>query len=169
MAVVAGWQLQASADLVRDDLTLAKQRLGQASTAGPAPLAQRQAALQAAQQAITDARAQLRSWPLRQLSAVPVLGRDVRLASAAAAAAEQTAGAAMGVREALTRMESGRLTGSVLTASADPSSTWPTYRPARLSGSGPSARCCWTGIRGSSWVTPTRPPAGPARSPRCCD
>jgi Protein of unknown function (DUF4012) len=119
VAVPAGWQLQASADRVRDDLTLAKRLLGQASTAGPASLARREALLRAAQPAITDARTQLRSWPLRQLGAVPLLGRDVRLASAATAGAEQTAGAALAVVDALSRIESGRLTGATLTATAD--------------------------------------------------
>jgi hypothetical protein len=119
VAVLAGWQLQASADRVRDDLTLAKRLLGQASTAGPTSLARREALLQAVQPAITDARAQLRSWPLRQLGAAPLLGRDVRLASAAAAGAEQTAGAARAVVDALSRIGSGRLTGAALTATAD--------------------------------------------------
>jgi hypothetical protein len=119
VAVLAGWQLQASADRVRDDLTLAKRLLGQASTAGPTSLARREALLQAVQPAITDARAQLRSWPLRQLGVAPLLGRDVRLASAAAAGAEQTAGAARAVVDALSRIGRGRLTGATLTATAD--------------------------------------------------
>jgi hypothetical protein len=119
VAVLAGWQMQASADRVRDDLTLAKRLLGQASTAGPASLARREALLRAAQPAITDARAQLRNWPLRQLGGVPLLGRDVRLASAAAAAAEQTTTAALGVVTALTQMGSSRLTGATLTRTTD--------------------------------------------------
>ena len=120
VAVLAGWQLQASAERVRDDLTLAKRLLGQASAAGPASLARREALLQAAQPAITDARAQLRSWPLRQLGArPPARSRRPAGLGGGAEAAEQTTGAALGVVSALTRMASGRLTGATLTATAD--------------------------------------------------
>jgi hypothetical protein len=117
--VVSGWQLGASTDHARDELVLAEKLLSQASTTSPASLTRRRAFLQAARLAIADARARLGRWPLRQLGAVPLLGRDVRLAAAAAAGGEETATAALDVVDALHQVRGGHLSGATLTAAAE--------------------------------------------------
>lgn len=117
--VVCGLQLASAANRVRDDLASAKRMLGRASASGSTPLYQREELLRDAGRAIADAQTALHAWPLRQLGAAPLLGRDVRLASSVAAGAEATVTATRAATAALADLRAGRLSGGALIAAAD--------------------------------------------------
>jgi Protein of unknown function (DUF4012) len=78
------------ARLVEDDLAVTRSLLARAGGFQAGRLEQRQALIDQAEASAANAEARLGRWPLRQLGAVPLLGRDVRFARAVAASATST-------------------------------------------------------------------------------
>jgi hypothetical protein len=78
------------ARLVEDDLAVTRSLLARAGGFQAGRLEQRQALIDQAEASAANAEARLGRWPLRQLGAVPLLGRDVRVARAVAASATST-------------------------------------------------------------------------------
>jgi hypothetical protein len=88
-AVVA-WQARGQAQLVEGDLTSARALLAQAGGFQAGKLDKRLSLIDRAQRRTTAAQARLGRWPLRQLGALPLVGRDVRVARAVAESATGT-------------------------------------------------------------------------------
>jgi len=82
VGAAVAWRAGQAASAVQADLLASRDLLGRAATltAGPAPA--RLALLERAEEHAGAARARLGRWPLRQLAAVPLVGRDVRVARA---------------------------------------------------------------------------------------
>ena len=85
-----------SARAVERDLAAAQRLMSRAADRDPS-LASRTANLTRAHDKIAAARQELRSFPLRQLGAVPLLGRDVRVAQAVSRGADDIVTAAQNV------------------------------------------------------------------------
>jgi hypothetical protein len=105
--VVAGgavvtWKAMGQAKLVQDDLTTARALLARAGGFQSGELAQRLRLIDQARAHTTSAQRRLQRAPLRQLGALPVIGRDVRMAQAVAASATRTARA---TRELVTALQ----------------------------------------------------------------
>jgi hypothetical protein len=93
--VVAGgaavtWQAMGRAKLVEQDLVAARALLTQAGGVEAGKLERRLRLVDRAERRTTSAEQRLGRWPLRQLGALPLVGRDVRVARAVAASATAT-------------------------------------------------------------------------------
>jgi Protein of unknown function (DUF4012) len=110
LVVVGGaaftWTAMGQAKAVEDDLAATRSLLAQAGGFQNRPLGERLALIDQAGGYARAADARLRRWPLRQLGAVPVVGRDVRVARAVAASATRTVQVTHRVVRALEPLES---------------------------------------------------------------
>ena len=93
--VVAGgaavtWQAMGRAKLVERDLVAARALLAQAGGVEAGKLERRLRLVDRAERRTTSAEQRLGRWPLRQLGALPLAGRDVRVARAVTASATAT-------------------------------------------------------------------------------
>ena len=95
------WQAMGKAKLVEQELTTARTLLARAGGFGSGELKQRLRLVKQAEQYTLNAQQRLGQWPLRQLGALPLVGRDVRVARAVTASATGTAQATRGVVAAL--------------------------------------------------------------------
>jgi hypothetical protein len=106
LVVAAGtlaiWHARGQALLVQADLVTARELLARAGGFQAGKLPERLALIDQAERHATAAEARLRRWPLRQLGALPVLGRDVRVARVVTAAATSTV---KGTRRLVTALE----------------------------------------------------------------
>ena len=87
---VVTWQAMGQAKLVQEDLTTARVLLARAGGFGAGELKQRLDLVRQAERHSRRAQQRLDQWPLRQLGALPLIGRDVRVAKAVAASATGT-------------------------------------------------------------------------------
>lgn len=101
------WQARAEARLVERDLTAARDLLGRAGGFSAGKLDQRLALVDEAEAHTLAAQRRLGSLSLRLLGALPIAGRDVRVARAVAASATGTVRATAEVVEALQPIQSG--------------------------------------------------------------
>jgi hypothetical protein len=98
-------QARAQAGRVEADLSTARDQLARAGGLSGGALRKRLALVDRAEAHARAARARLDRWPLRQLGAVPVLGRDVRVAAAVTASAADTIVATRKVVTAVSSMQ----------------------------------------------------------------
>jgi Protein of unknown function (DUF4012) len=117
--LIIGVQAAAAATDVRAHLTAARDLLRLASSAAPASFDQRRSIIERVGQEITLAEVGLDQWPLRHLSALPLLGRDLRVAAALTASARDTVAATRNVMEAFAHLRTGRLNAAAITDSSD--------------------------------------------------
>jgi Protein of unknown function (DUF4012) len=87
---LATWHARGQALLVQEDLAAARALLARAGGFQAGRLPERLSLIDQAEAHAVAADARLRRWPLRQLAALPVLGRDVRIARAVTASATHT-------------------------------------------------------------------------------
>ena len=95
------WQAMGQAKLVEEDLTTARALLARAGGFESGELKERLALVDQAERHTLSAQQRLGRWPLRQLGALPLVGRDVRVAKAVAASATGTVRATRRVVTAL--------------------------------------------------------------------
>jgi hypothetical protein len=96
------WHAMGQAKLVEDDLTTARSLLARAGGFESGELKGRLLLVDQAERHTLAAQQRLGRWPLRQLGALPLVGRDVRVATAVASAATGTARA---TRRVVTTLE----------------------------------------------------------------
>jgi Protein of unknown function (DUF4012) len=113
------WKAMGQAKQVEDDLAATRSLLAQAGGFQTGLLEERLALIDQAERHARAADARLRRWPLRQLGAVPVAGRDVRVARAVAASATRTAQGTRGLVKALEPVQTGPLTRATILRAAD--------------------------------------------------
>jgi hypothetical protein len=112
------WQAMGKAKLVEEDLTTARVLLANAGGFESGELKRRLRLVKQAEQHTLNARQRLDRWPLRQLGALPLVGRDIRVARDVAASATGTVRATRRVVTALQPIETGPPTrNSILRAS----------------------------------------------------
>ncbi len=101
------WQAARQATGVEADLTTSRDLLGRAAALDGVPPPARLALVERAGAHVRAAQARLDRWPLRQFAAVPLLGRDVRVARAvtgtSAGIVQATAGVAIALEPLQTR------------------------------------------------------------------
>jgi hypothetical protein len=102
----ARWSAARASD-VQADLVAARGLLGRAASLGATPAPARLALIGEAGAHARAARARLDQWPLHQLAAVPLLGRDVRLARTLSRCTVDIVGATGGVAAALAPLQRG--------------------------------------------------------------
>jgi len=112
-ASVAGWAVGQAAG-VQDDLLAARDLLGRAATLTAESSPARSELIQRAGAHARGAQARLDRWPLRQLAAVPLAGRDVRVARAITASTGDVVRATDGVARALERLRAGPPSGTTI-------------------------------------------------------
>jgi Protein of unknown function (DUF4012) len=95
------WQARSQGRLVERDLATVRDLLGRSGGFGAGQLGDRLVLLERADAHARNAEARLGRWPLRQLGALPLLGRDARVATAVAASATRTVAATRKVVVAL--------------------------------------------------------------------
>jgi hypothetical protein len=122
--IVAGgaavtWHARGQARLVERDLTAARDLLAQAGGFKAGKLDQRMVLVDQAEAHTLTAQRRLGRWPLRQLGALPLLGRDVRVAGAVTASATGTVRATRQVVTALQPIQAGPPTGSSILRASD--------------------------------------------------
>jgi hypothetical protein len=78
----ATWQAMGKAKLVEEDLTAARALLARAGGFESGELRQRLGLVQQAERNSRSAQQRLDQWPLRQLGALPLVARDIRVAKA---------------------------------------------------------------------------------------
>jgi Protein of unknown function (DUF4012) len=108
------WQARGQARLVQGDLTTARSLLASAGGFQVDRLEQRLDLIERAEAHTVAAQHRLDRWPLRQLGALPLIGRDVRVVRAVAASATGTARATSSVVTALEPLQHGAPTRSSL-------------------------------------------------------
>lgn len=111
---VISWQAKGQARLVEGDLTAARNLLARAGGFQAGRLEQRLDLIGQAEAHTVAAQHRLDRWPLRQLGALPLIGRDVRVVRAVAASATGTARATSDVVTALEPLQHGAPTRSSL-------------------------------------------------------
>jgi hypothetical protein len=112
------WQAMGKAKRVEEDLTAARALLARAGGFEAGELKQRVGLVQQAEQHSRSAQQRLDQWPLRQLGALPLVGRDIRVAKAVAASATGTVRATRRVVTALQPVQTQAPTrSSILRAS----------------------------------------------------
>src|SRR5918992_5910798 len=121
--VVAGgaavtWQAMGRAKLVERDLTAARALLARAGGFESGDLDRRLLLVDRAAAHTVNAEQRLARWPLRQLGALPLVGRDVRVARAVAASATGTARATRQVVTALQPVQTGPPTRATIQRAA---------------------------------------------------
>jgi hypothetical protein len=109
--IVAGtaavtWQAMGRAKLVEQDLTAARALLARAGSFESGDLGRRLRLVDRAEAHAVNAEVRLGRWPLRQLGALPLVGRDVRVARAVAVSATATVRATRRVVQALEPIQS---------------------------------------------------------------
>jgi hypothetical protein len=160
------WQAMGKARLVEKELTTARALLARAGGFESGELKQRLRLVKQAEQHTVAAQQWLGQWPLRQLGALPLVGRDIRVARAVTASATGTAQATRGVVKALQPLQGHAPTqASILRASEALLAL-----RARLQRDVDQVRATRplliTGSRTATWRRPARPatpPSGPAR------
>jgi hypothetical protein len=98
---VVTWTAMGQARLVEEDLATARALLARAGGLQAGELDQRLRLVDQARAHTSGAQRRLGRWPLRQLGAVPLAGRDIRVAQAVAASGDRTAAATREVVAAL--------------------------------------------------------------------
>jgi Protein of unknown function (DUF4012) len=98
---VVTWKAMGQAKLVEDDLATARALLARAGGLEAGKLEERLRLVDRAEAHTTSAQRRLGRWPLRQLGALPLVGRDVRVAAAVATSATRTVRATRQVVTAL--------------------------------------------------------------------
>jgi Protein of unknown function (DUF4012) len=111
-------QALAQARRAQGELVAARELLGRAGALGGGSLAERGALLDRAAGRIAAARGRLRAWQLGTLAAVPLAGRDVRVARAVADAAADAVAATREVAATVTRLQGRPPTGATLAGAA---------------------------------------------------
>jgi hypothetical protein len=114
LALQVAWQ----ARQVEADLTGARDLLAGAGGFQAGALPERLALVDRADARVRSAGARLRGWPLRQLGAVPLLGRDVRVARAVDASAADAIRATRRVVAAVQPLQEGRLSRATVGGAA---------------------------------------------------
>jgi hypothetical protein len=99
------WQAMGKAKLVEEDLTTARALLARAGGFESGELKRRLRLIKQAEQHTLSAQQRLDRWPLRQLGALPLVGRDIRVARAVAASGTETVRATRRVVTALQPIE----------------------------------------------------------------
>ena len=112
-AVVA-WQATSAAAGVKNDLVASQDLLGRAGALAEGPVSARLELVEQAHAHARAAQARLNRWPLRPIAAVPLLGRDVRVARAIAETSDRVVGATSGVAVAFEPLRGGRPTGPTI-------------------------------------------------------
>lgn len=118
-AAAVTWQAMGKAKLVEEDLTTARALLARAGGFESGELKQRLRLVQQAERYSRSAQHRLDQWPLRQLGAVPLLGRDIRVAKAVAASATGTVRATRRVVTALQPVQTRSLSRASILAAAE--------------------------------------------------
>jgi hypothetical protein len=113
------WQARAQARLVERDLTAARDLLARAGGFSAGKLPARLALIDQAEARTLAAQRRLDGLPLRLLGAVPVAGRDVRLARAVTASATATVRSTATVVAAFQPLQAGAPTQASITRAAD--------------------------------------------------
>ncbi len=103
---VAWWTADRASD-VQADLLAARGLLGRAASLSATPAPARLALIGKARTHARAAQARLDQWPLHQLAAVPLLGRDVRLARTLSRSTTDVVGATGGVAAVLAPLQRG--------------------------------------------------------------
>jgi hypothetical protein len=107
------------AKLVEEDLTTARALLAHAGGFESGELKQRLVLVQQAEQHSRRAQERLDQWPLRQLGALPLVGRDIRVAKAVAASATGTVRATRRVVTALQPVQTRSLNRASILGAAE--------------------------------------------------
>ena len=118
LGLIVGLQVRGDVARVERELDTARQLLTQAGRPQAGTAAQRLALVRRAEVRVAAARRRLDHWPLRPLSAIPMLGRDIRAAAAVTDAALDTARAAERAATALGRAEHQPGASSISAAAA---------------------------------------------------
>ena len=113
------WQAMGKAKLVEEDLTAARALLARAGGFESGELKQRLGLVQQAERHSRSAQQRLDQWPLRQLGALPLVGRDIRVAKAVAASATGTVRATRRVVTALQPVQTQAPTRSSILRASD--------------------------------------------------
>jgi hypothetical protein len=113
------WQAMGRAKLVQEDLTTARSLLARAGGFESGELKGRLALVDRAEQHTLSAQQRLGRWPLRQLGALPLVGRDVRVAKAVASSATGTVRATRKVVTALQPVQTHPPTRASIQQAAD--------------------------------------------------
>ena len=113
------WQAMGQAKLVEEDLTTARSLLARAGGFESGELKERLALVDQAERHTLSAQQRLGRWPLRQLGALPLVGRDVRVAKAVAASATGTVRATRRVVTALQPVQTHPPTRDSIQKAAD--------------------------------------------------
>ena len=113
------WQARGQAQLVEQDLTTARSLLARAGGFQSGKLEQRLGLIDQAEAHTAAARRRLVGWPLRPLGVLPLVGRDVRVARAVAAAATGTVKATRRVVTALQPIQTRPPTRATILKAAD--------------------------------------------------
>jgi hypothetical protein len=116
-ATVAWWAAS-RASAVEADLLAARDLLGRAASLSAAPVPARLTMIEQAGAHAGAARARLEQWPLRQLAALPLLGRDLRLARAVSRSTTDVVRATDGVVLALEPLRLRPTRASIAAASS---------------------------------------------------
>jgi hypothetical protein len=113
------WQAMGRAKLVEEDLTTARALLAQAGGLEAGTLRKRLVLVDRAEAHTLNAQRRIDHWPLRQLGALPLLGRDVRVARAVAASATGTVRATRRVVTDIQPVQNRTLTRASILKAAD--------------------------------------------------
>ena len=113
------WQARVQARMVEHDLAGTRALLQQAGGISAGQLAERLVLIDQAEARALTAEGRLARFPLRQLGALPLLGRDVRVAGAVAASATGTVRATRQVVTALQPIQTGPPTRASILRAAD--------------------------------------------------
>jgi hypothetical protein len=117
--VAVAWQARAEARLVERDLTAARDLLGRAGGFSAGKLEERLALVDEAEVHTLAAERRLGGLSLRLLGALPIAGRDVRVAKAVTASATRTVRATAEVVEALQPLQAGPPTRASIMRASD--------------------------------------------------
>ena len=112
------WQAMGKAKLVEEDLTTARALLARAGGFESGELKERLGLVQQAEQHSRSAQQRLDQWPLRQLGALPLVGRDIRVAKAVSASATGTVQATRRVVTALQPVQTHSLNSASILGAA---------------------------------------------------
>ena len=116
---IAGWQARGQARLVERDLAAARELLGQAGGFSAGQLEERLVLIDRAEAHTLAAERRLDRPTLRLLGALPLAGRDVRVARVVAASATGTVRSTAKVVTALQPIQAGPPTGASIRKAAD--------------------------------------------------
>jgi hypothetical protein len=117
--VAIAWQAREQAQLVQGDLRAARSLLARAGGFQAGELEERLELIEQSEAHTVAAEDRLKRWPLRQLGALPLIGRDVRVVRAVAASATGTIRATRRVVTALEPLQTGAPTRANILKAAD--------------------------------------------------